>query len=171
MYSPFLYEKERDNTWLQVSVCPMELKPGERCPNPEEKCPYAHPNKSVRILPNGKVVSCHDFVFSHSRSGRKGCRRPYCKYFHPPTHLRLMVINAGSNNLRLRSEIMTKQKLLQLQTQAVSAPLSVPVWPQPLNNALPMNLNSNSLHSLSQHLQTSFHNQLGNGKDTLLKLY
>ena len=36
--------------------------------------------------------------------------RSICKYFHPPTHLRLLVINAGKNNKRLRSEMEERYK-------------------------------------------------------------
>ena len=110
-----LLEKERDNTWLQVAVCPSILrkdagttdiqdatseatkKPDDdkQC-HDEASCPYAHPPAHVKILDNGAVVSCHDFVFAHSNGAgdkpfnRRGCSRSNCKYFHPPLHLRLV---------------------------------------------------------------------------------
>ncbi len=137
-------EKERDNTWLQVAVCPSRLRPGERCPTASDdqkspgegdpdRCAYAHPPDHVmkHVLSNGYVVSCHDFVFSHSTSSvsarRGGCSRTNCKYFHPPTHLRLLVINAGKNNKRLRSELMTSLQQQQQQQQAV---LASAMWKQ-----------------------------------------
>jgi hypothetical protein len=46
-----------------------------------------------------------------------------CKYFHPPAHLRHLVVNAGKNNLRLRNEIQTnirrQEQQQQLQQQQV----------------------------------------------------
>ena len=92
------------------------------------------------VLSNGYVVSCHDFVFSHSSNGGRGggggghrrggggCSRPNCKYFHPPTHLRLLVINAGKNNKRLRSELMTSMQQQQQQQQQQQAALAL--WKQ-----------------------------------------
>lgn len=74
----FLFSgKERDNTWLQLQVCPTELRsPRELCQAPTETCPYAHPPEHVikHVLTNGCIVSCHDFVFSHG-SNKRGCTR------------------------------------------------------------------------------------------------
>ena len=108
---PLFLDKERDNTWLQVAVCPTILRKNEadgseaapaaandqqqeQEKHDESQCPYAHPPAHVRILDNGAVVSCHDFVFAHSNGAgdkpfnRRGCSRNNCKYFHPPLHLR-----------------------------------------------------------------------------------
>eukprot|EP00095_Tigriopus_kingsejongensis_P003216 maker-scaffold699_size109694-snap-gene-0.18 protein:Tk03216 transcript:maker-scaffold699_size109694-snap-gene-0.18-mRNA-1 annotation:"GF11449" len=98
--------KERDNTWLQLPVCPTEFKgQGEKCTLTPDQCPYAHLPDHVKPLPCGYVVSCHDFVFSHGPN-KRGCTRNACRYFHPPMHLRLSVINAGKNNKRIRSELL-----------------------------------------------------------------
>ena len=51
---------------------------------------------------------------------RPKCKRgsDACKYFHPPKHLGLQVINAGRNNKRLRQEMASKMKVLHhLQSQ------------------------------------------------------
>ena len=103
---PLLMDKERDNTWLQVAVCPtilrskdQQLQPADASFSREEshdeaQCPYAHPPEHVKVLDNGAVVSCHDFVFAHSNGtgdkpfNKRGCSRTNCKYFHPPLHLR-----------------------------------------------------------------------------------
>ncbi len=137
----FLCEKERDNTWLQLPVCPSVLRPsgagGDRggpCGGGDDAgtvaaCSFAHPPPHVlrHVLANGYVVSCHDFIFSHS-SKRGGCTRTNCKYFHPPTHLRLLVINAGKNNKRLRSELVTSIRHQQQQQQAAMA--AAALWRQ-----------------------------------------
>ena len=49
------------------------------------------------------------------------CRRgeANCKYFHPPKHLSLQVINMGRNNKRMKSEMMAKIKM-QYQQQQVT---------------------------------------------------
>ena len=141
----FLYEKERDNTWLQLPVCPSVLRPpgtgGDRggpCGAGDDAdtvaaCSFAHPPPHVlrHVLANGYVVSCHDFIFSRT-SKRGGCTRTNCKYFHPPTHLRLLVINAGKNNMRLRSELVTSVRHQQQQQQAAMAAAAFSgVWWKP----------------------------------------
>ena len=45
------------------------------------------------------------------KRGEEGCR-----YFHPPKHLGLQVINMGRNNKRMKQEMISKMKLAQQQT-------------------------------------------------------
>ena len=51
--TPGYLDKERDNTWLQLPVCPTVLRPNAaslevKCgPKPEESCPFAHPPENV----------------------------------------------------------------------------------------------------------------------------
>lgn len=87
---------------------------------------------------------------------RRGCHRTNCKYFHPPTHLSLLVINAGKNNKRLRSEMKAKRQqqlnaeqchqqqvslqlaLLRNQQQQQQALAQLRGWPpQSLHQSLP----------------------------------
>jgi len=136
-------DKERDNTWLQLAICPSVLKDGGKCVGgDEEKCPYAHPPPSVLkfALGNGYVVSCHDFVFSHSsgsgggsggNSAKRGCTRFNCKYFHPPMYLRLQVINAGKNNKRLLNK-MLQRRPSQQQVGLAAAAAAAAYWAQPV---------------------------------------
>ena len=74
-------EKERDNTWLQLPVCPAVLRPNsslEKCAHADGagNCSFAHPPDHVlrHVLSNGYVVSCQDYVFSHGVN-KRGCRR------------------------------------------------------------------------------------------------
>lgn len=123
---PFLTAKEKDNTWLQLPICPALW----RCRDTPEtvvdcskdstlKCHanFAHPSRNVlqHALSSGYVVCCQSFVFaeygpSDTNIQRVGCTRgeAACKYFHPPEHLALLVINAGRNNKRLRKEMASK---------------------------------------------------------------
>ena len=61
--------KDHDNTWLQLPVCPKVLSK-THCEDGEDKCSYAHPPDYVleHKLSNSHVVSCFDFVFSHSQT-------------------------------------------------------------------------------------------------------
>ncbi|XP_059081051.1 uncharacterized protein LOC131878915 isoform X2 [Tigriopus californicus] len=130
--------KERDNTWLQLPVCPLEFKTREKCTLPTDQCPYAHPQDHVKALPCGYVVSCHDFVFSHG-SKKRGCVRNNCKFFHPPMHLRIAVINAGKNNKRIRAELFRQipaQPSLGIRSLAPGGIMPSPQWP-PLANTAP----------------------------------
>ena len=99
--------KERDNTWLQLQICPDIWRQKEdkgpllECPEKAEcRLIYAHPNKHVldQSLASGYVVSCQAFVFStyganDGTMSRPPCTRVKCKYYHPPKALGLVVSN------------------------------------------------------------------------------
>ena len=99
--------KERDNTWLQLQICPDIWRQKEdkgpllECPEKAEcRLIYAHPNKHVldQSLASGYVVSCQAFVFStyganDGTMSRPPCTRIKCKYYHPPKALGLVVSN------------------------------------------------------------------------------
>ena len=100
---------------------------------------YAHPPTHVlkQALEAGFVVSCQAFVFAtyapdDGTVNRPNCRRgeANCKYFHPPKHLSLQVINMGRNNKRMKSEMLAKIKMNYQQQQAVyaAAPAFNPIW-------------------------------------------
>ena len=172
--------KERDNTWLQLPICPSVWRQKDvdklvEC-DAENSCQlsYAHPPKHVlkmalgtllhcffklqrnlNMVPvtqpffsaclggcvvtcfllthatslslhsaSGFVVSCQSFVFAtygpdDGSISRPKCKRgeENCRYFHPPKHLALQVINMGRNNKRMKQEMLSKMKLMQQQQQ------------------------------------------------------
>ena len=99
--------KERDNTWLQLQICPNIWRQKEDktplldCPKDAE-CRHstAHPPKHVldQSLASGYVVSCQAFVFAEygpndGTMNRQPCSRgeDKCKYYHPPRPLGILV--------------------------------------------------------------------------------
>lgn len=148
--------KERDNTWLQLQVCPAIWRQrDEENPEPcvkDSAClmAYAHPPTHVlkQALEAGFVVSCQAYVFAtyapdDGNVHRQNCRRgeTNCKYFHPPEHLSLQVINMGRNNKRMKSEMLSKMKMQYQQQQAAvyAAPAFNPLysWPYSMLSANP----------------------------------
>eukprot|EP00092_Neocalanus_flemingeri_P007143 GFUD01007717.1.p1 GENE.GFUD01007717.1~~GFUD01007717.1.p1 ORF type:complete len:353 (-),score=68.14 GFUD01007717.1:275-1333(-) len=92
----------KDNTWLQLDVCPS-WRETRRCEE-GDLCCHAHPPQNIEILESNRVVACYDDV-------KKGaCKRQDCKFFHPPNHLKNVVNTNGRNNLRLRNELKQQFK-------------------------------------------------------------
>lgn len=108
--------KERDNTWLQLQICPdiwrqkEDKSPLLDCPEKAEcRLIYAHPSKHVldQSLASGYVVSCQAYVFStyganDGTMSRPPCSRVKCKYYHPPKALGLVVCKTITIPNRLR---------------------------------------------------------------------
>ena len=44
----------------------------------------------------------------------------FCRYYHPPKHLGLQVINMGRNNKRMKQEMISKMKLAAAAAQQQS---------------------------------------------------
>ena len=104
--SPLWMGKERDNTWLQLPVCPvlyryyrendLEGEPNYNVKDPKEKVEctdvnchsgFAHPPPNVmkHVLTSGYVVCCQSFVFATKNgttSQNAGCVRgeDKCRY-------------------------------------------------------------------------------------------
>jgi len=121
--------ERKDNTWLQLDVCPSWRETG-RCTE-AELCCHAHPPPHIAILESNRVVACYDDV-------KKGaCRRKDCKFFHPPNHLKNVVNTNGRNNLRLRNELKQQFKVMGQSSQATLTHQAyytqeVPTYPTPL---------------------------------------
>jgi hypothetical protein len=101
--------KERDNTWLQLPICPTLWRQREAAAasekeaatiicNEDQSCHinYAHPPIHVlkQALASGYVVSCQSYVFfaygpDDGSIARPNCKRgeDVCRYYHPPKHL------------------------------------------------------------------------------------
>ena len=106
--------KERDNTWLQLQICPNIWRQKEDkslldCTSESDcRLSTAHPPKHVldQSLASGHVVCCQAFVFASYGPNDGTVSRPQCsrgedrcKYFHPPKHLGLQVNLSVSINV------------------------------------------------------------------------
>lgn len=88
----------RDTEWLRVEVCREFLRGSCKRTEVQNDCKFAHPQHKGINVENGKVVACFD-----SLKGK--CHRDYCKYLHPPPHIKSQLEINGRNAQILRKNL------------------------------------------------------------------
>eukprot|EP00794_Sanderia_malayensis_P007745 gene7745-8586_t len=76
----------RDPRWLRIDVCRDHL--AGKCLRKAQECRFAHTNENCMIDNNNKAIVCYD-------SMQNRCSRKFCKFFHPPHHIKEFLLAFG----------------------------------------------------------------------------
>eukprot|EP00794_Sanderia_malayensis_P007746 gene7746-8587_t len=76
----------RDPRWLRIDVCRDHL--AGKCLRKAQECRFAHTNENCTIDNNNKAIVCYD-------SMQNRCSRKFCKFFHPPYHIKEFLLAFG----------------------------------------------------------------------------